>query len=202
MEPLTKRQREVLNLIEQYLDDNGCAPTLDEIGSQLGMRSMATVHKHVSSLEAKGYIRRHWNQSRAIEMVDQYQRPRSVSLPLLGRVAAGCPIEAIEHDDSIDVPESMVRNRNTYVLEVRGDSMVDDAILDGDYVVVEEKPDPTNGDVVVASIDGEATVKRFFRQGDGSVRLQPANPNFEPIVVFDRDLEIRGKVVGVLRNCR
>ena len=197
---LTKRQKEIFDYIEAAIQDNGYAPTLEEIGQRFNLRSLATVHKHVSNLEAKGLIRRKWNHSRAIEVVNRRRKARAVELPLLGRVAAGRPIEALEGDDTIEVPESMVRRRNTYVLKVAGDSMVDDGILDGDLIVVEERPEPNNGDMVVASIDGEATVKRFYREGRGTVRLEPANPRYKPIIVRDRDLQIRGVVVAVLRK--
>jgi len=197
---LTKRQKEIFDYIEAAIQDNGYAPTLEEIGQRFNLRSLATVHKHVSNLEAKGLIRRKWNHSRAIEVVNRRRKARAVELPLLGRVAAGRPIEALEGDDTIEVPESLVRRRNTYVLKVAGDSMVDDGILDGDLIVVEERPEPNNGDMVVASIDGEATVKRFYREGRGTVRLEPANPRYKPIIVRDRDLQIRGVVVAVLRK--
>jgi len=197
---LTKRQKEIFDYIEAAIQDNGYAPTLEEIGQRFNLRSLATVHKHVSNLEAKGLIRRKWNHSRAIEVVNRRRKARAVELPLLGRVAAGRPIEALEGDDTIEVPESLVRRRNTYVLKVAGDSMVDDGILDGDLIVVEERPEPNNGDMVVASIDGEATVKRFYREGRGAVRLEPANPRYKPIIVRDRDLQIRGVVVAVLRK--
>ena len=197
---LTKRQREIFDFIEETIGDHGYAPTLEEIGTHFGLRSMATVHKHVSNLESKGLIRRRWNHSRAIELVEKRRRPRAVELPLLGRVAAGQPIEAIEGNDSIEVPESLVRRRNTYALQVTGDSMIDEGILDGDYILVEERPQPNNGDMVVASIDDEVTVKRFYRQSDGAVRLEPANPAYSPIIVRDRDLQIRGVVAAVMRK--
>ncbi|MFP6626163.1 MAG: transcriptional repressor LexA [Deltaproteobacteria bacterium] len=197
---LTKRQREIFDFIEETIGDHGYAPTLEEIGTHFGLRSMATVHKHVSNLESKGLIRRRWNHSRAIELVEKRRRPRAVELPLLGRVAAGQPIEAIEGNDSIEVPESLVRRRNTYALQVTGDSMINEGILDGDYILVEERPQPNNGDMVVASIDDEVTVKRFYRQSDGAVRLEPANPAYSPIIVRDRDLQIRGVVAAVMRK--
>ncbi len=200
MTTLTKRQREVLDFIEDMIQEKGYAPTLEEIGARFDLRSMATVHKHVSNLEAKGLIRRQWNHSRSIEIVEQNPPARAVELPLLGVVAAGHPIEAIEGSDTIEVPESFVRRRDTYVLKVSGDSMIEEGILDGDHIVVEENPLPRDGEMVVASIDGEATVKRFFRENSGAVRLQPANPDFEPLIVRDRDLMIRGSVVAVLRK--
>lgn len=197
---LTKRQKEILDFIEEGVRESGYAPTLQEIGDHFGLKSLATVHKHVSNLESKGLIRRKWNHSRAIELVQARKRSKAVELPLLGRVAAGTPLEAIEGDDRIDVPESMVRRSNSYALEVVGDSMIDEGILPGDYIVVEEKPQPSNGDMVVASVEGEATVKRFYREDSQTVRLQPANDKYEPIYVRDRELLIRGVVVGVMRK--
>jgi len=196
---LTKRQKEIFDFIELSIQERGYAPTLEEIGERFTLRSLATVHKHVSNLEAKGLIRRKWNHSRAIEVVSRRRKARAVELPLLGRVAAGLPIEAIEGNDTIEVPESFVRRRNTYALKVTGDSMIDEGILDGDHIVVEERPEPNNGDMVVASIDGEATVKRFYRER-GGVRLEPANPRYKPIIVRDRDIQVRGVVVAVLRK--
>jgi repressor LexA len=197
---LTKRQKEILDFIEQGIRESGYAPTLEEIGAHFGLRSLATVHKHVSNLESKGLIRRKWNHSRAIELVQARKRTRAVELPLLGRVAAGYPLEAIEGDDRIEVPESMVRRANSYALEVVGDSMIDEGILEGDFIVVEENPDPNNGDMVVANIEGEATVKRFYREDSNTIRLQPANEKYDPIYVRNRDLQIRGVVTGVLRK--
>ncbi|HYB98177.1 MAG TPA: transcriptional repressor LexA [Candidatus Limnocylindrales bacterium] len=200
MATLTKRQKEIFDYIEESIREKGYAPTLEEVGAQFDLRSMATVHKHLSNLEAKGLIRRKWNHSRAIEIVDERRRSRAVRLPLLGSVAAGPPNEQVETDQTIEVPETLVRKRDTYALKVTGNSMVDEGILDGDVIVVEQRPDPSNGDVVVASIDGEATVKRYYREGDGSIRLQPSNPDFKPIFVRDGNLEIRGAVVGLVRR--
>ena len=197
---LTKRQKEIFDFIEESIRARGYAPTLEEIGERFRLSSLATVHKHVSNLEAKGLIRRKWNHSRAIEVVTRRRKARAVELPLLGLVAAGQPIEAVENNDTIEVPESFVRRRNTYALRVVGDSMIDEGILDGDHIVVEERPEPSNGEMVVASIDGEATVKRFYRESRTAVRLEPANPRYKPIVVRDRDLQIRGVVVAVLRK--
>jgi len=200
MATLTKRQKEIFDYIDESIRERGYAPTLEEMGARFDLRSMATVHKHLSNLESKGLIRRKWNHSRAIEVVDDRRRTRSLRLPLLGRVAAGHPIEALEGSDTIEVPEGLIRKRDSYALRVTGNSMMDEGILDGDVIVVEERPAPDNGDVVVASIDGQTTVKRFYREKDGSVRLQPANPQFKPILVRDGALEIRGAVVGLLRQ--
>lgn len=200
MATMTKRQKEILDFIEDNIREKGYAPTLEEIGERFELRSMATVHKHLSNLETKGLIRRKWNHSRAIEIPDEGRRSKSVSVPLLGRVAAGRPIEAIEGTDTIDVPESLLRRSGTYALRVAGDSMMEEGILDGDVILVEERPAPLNGEVVVASVDGEATVKRFYREKNGSVRLQPSNAAYSPIMVHDGDLQIRGAVVGLIRS--
>lgn len=200
MATLTKRQKEILDYIEQSIAKNGYAPTLEEIGERFELRSMATVHKHLSNLETKGLIRRKWNHSRAIEVTDDRRKAAAVSIPLLGRVAAGRPIEAIEGNDTIEVPASLLRKRDSYALRVSGDSMMDEGILDGDIILVEERPDPRSGEVVVATVDGEATVKRFYREKNGSVRLQPSNAAYKPIMVADGDLQIRGAVVGLVRR--
>ena len=200
MATLTKRQKEILDFIEQSISQNGYAPTLEEIGERFALRSMATVHKHLSNLETKGLIRRKWNHSRAIEVTDDRRKTAAVSIPLLGRVAAGRPIEAIENSDSIEVPASLLGRRDSFALRVTGDSMVDEGILDGDIILVEERPDPRAGEVVVATVDGEATVKRFYREKNGSVRLQPSNAAYKPIVVDGGDLNIRGAVVGLIRR--
>jgi repressor LexA len=198
---LTRRQKELIDYLHDYIADKGYAPTLEEIGEHFGLSSLATVHKHLTNLESKGVIRRKWNHSRAVEMVPQKKKAAAVELPLLGRVAAGQPIEAVETPGTISVPEDLVRRDSSFVLQVKGDSMIEDGILDGDYVVVEERQVAQNGDTVLAMMDGEATVKRFYRDRGGRIRLQPANQKMEPIVVKDRDLEIRGIVVGVFRKC-
>lgn len=197
---LTKRQKELFDYLEGYITAHGYAPTLEEIGTRFKLNSLATVHKHLTNLEQKGCIRRTWNHSRAIELVPPERTARAVELPLLGRVAAGQPIEALEDADHIAVPESFVRRQNTFVLKVVGNSMVQDGILDGDFIVVEQRPTADNGETVVAVVDGEATVKRFYRERGGRIRLQPANDALEPIVVADRDCELRGVVVAVLRK--
>ena len=197
---LTKRQKELLDYLAAYVSEHGYAPTLEEIGARFKLSSLATVHKHLSNLENKGAIRRTWNHSRAIELVRQPGERLAVELPLLGNVAAGQPIEALENDDSIAVPAEFIRRSNTYVLRVVGKSMIDDGIWDGDYVVVEERPTAENGETVVATVDGEATVKRFYHEKGGKVRLQPANESMAPIVVAAKNVEIRGVVVAVMRK--
>jgi repressor LexA len=197
---LTKRQKQLFDYIESYLVRHGYAPTLEEIGAHFRLSSLATVHKHLSNLEEKGLIRRTWNHSRAIELIAQKKPAAAIELPLLGRVAAGRPIEALEQADSFTVPEEFVRRSNTYVLRVVGNSMVDDGIWDGDYLVVEERAAAESGETVIATIGGEATVKRFYREKGGRIRLQPANDAIAPIVARAKDVEIRGVVVAVMRK--
>lgn len=197
---LTKRQKELFDYLDGFLAEHGYAPTLEEIGTRFNLNSLATVHKHLTNLEHKGLIRRTWNHSRAIELVSQRKATAAVELPLLGRVAAGRPIEALEQTDQISIPEELVRRQNTFVLRVVGSSMVGDGILDGDYIVVEERPSADNGETVVATINGEATVKRFYREKGGKVRLQPANETMQPVVVREKEVDVRGVVVAVLRK--
>jgi repressor LexA len=197
---LTKRQKELFDYLDHYISGNGFAPTLEEIGVQFRLSSLATVHKHLTNLEQKGLIARQANLSRAIEIVPQQKRRRAVELPLLGRVAAGQPIEMLEQSDSIAVPEEFVRRQHTFVLRVAGNSMINDGIWDGDYIVVEERPVPESGETVVATINGEATVKRFYREKSGMVRLQPANDSLKPILAKAKDVSIRGVVVAVMRK--
>jgi repressor LexA len=197
---LTKRQKELLDYLSGYLAEKGYAPTLEEIGSRFNLNSLATVHKHLTNLEQKGAIRRTWNHSRAIELIGPARAAGAVELPLLGAVAAGRPIEALETADTLVVPEQFVRRRHTFALRVIGSSMVGDGILDGDFIVVEERPTAENGETVVATIGGEATVKRIYREKGGKIRLQPANDAMDPIVVREREVEVRGVVVAVMRK--
>jgi repressor LexA len=198
---LTRRQKEIWDYLEDYIAAHGYAPTLEEIGEHFSLSSLATVHKHLSNLERKGIIARKWNLSRAIEITPPRKTSRAIDLPLLGRVAAGAPIEAIETDDRLTIPENFVRRPyNAFALRVQGESMVGEGILDGDFIVVEKRPTADNGETVVAVINGEATVKKFHRERGGRIRLQPANPQMEPIFVRDKDVEVRGVVVAVLRK--
>jgi repressor LexA len=198
---LTRRQKEVWDYLDDYIATNGYAPTLEEIGAHFGLSSLATVHKHLSNLERKGIITRKWNLSRAIEIAPPQKTAPAVELPLLGRVAAGAPIEAVETEDTLAIPEEFVRRpRHAFALRVAGESMVGEGILDGDYVVVEKRPTADNGETVVAVVNGEATVKKLYHERGGRVRLQPANPQMEPILVREKDLEVRGVVVAVLRK--
>jgi len=200
--PLTKRQREILTFLTSYTEANGYAPSFEEIASQFNYNSLATVHEHLSNLERKGYIKRNYNESRAIEILPSEAFPRAVELPLLGQVAAGVPIESIAVDEHVSVPEDFVRrNGQHYVLRVRGNSMIDEQIRDGDFVVVKERQSADNGEMVIAMLSGaSATVKKFYRERDGRIRLQPANETMSPIYVHENDISIQGVVVGVLRR--
>jgi repressor LexA len=204
---LTKRQKEVLNYLVGFLNKNGYSPSFEEIAHALKLTSLATVHKHLSTLEKKGFVRRGYNQSRSIEVL-QLPKPvreqvldRQVSeLPLAGRIAAGRPLEAVEVNETISLAD-FARGQGTYVLQVKGESMREDHILDGDYIVVEQTQVANPGEIVVALVgDDDATVKRFYREPGGKVRLQPANSTMSPIMVAASDVKIQGRVVGVLRK--
>ncbi len=198
---LTRRQKEILDYLGRHIERKGYAPTIEEIGEHFGLSSLATVHKHLSNLQEKGVIKREWNRSRALELVPTQVKVRAVELPLLGRVAAGTPIEAVASSETIFVPEDMVGRRETYVLQVKGDSMIDEQIRDGDYVIVENRKTARDGEMVIALLDGEnVTLKKLYREGGGKVRLQPANARMKPIFVDQDDLQVQGVVIGVLRR--
>ena len=202
MVPLTKRQREILDYLADYIDDHGYAPSFEEIAAAMKYGSLATVHEHLSNLERKGVIRRSYNESRSIEVLTRARAPGVAELPLLGLVAAGEPIEAVEQHETITLPEEMVPATGpNYVLRVRGDSMIDEQIKDGDYVIVHSRNSARNGEMVIALLQGtHATVKKFYREKSGWVRLQPANTAVEPIFVHEDDVTIQGVVVGVIRK--
>jgi len=201
MLPLTKRQREILDYLNDFIQQHGYAPSLEEIGRRFGLSSLATVHKHLTNLQEKGFIKRAWNRSRSVELVSSRLGGRAVELPLLGYVAAGIPIEAIVGSETIAVPEDLVGKRDTYVLRVKGDSMIDEQIRDGDYVIVEDRRViDRNGEMVIALLNGsDVTLKRMFRE-HGHVRLQPANPAMQPIIVQEDQVQIQGVVIGVMRR--
>ena len=200
--PLTKRQKQILDYIEGYINEWGYAPNFEEIAHAFGYASLATVHEHLSNLERKGYIRKAYNQSRSIEMVNRDTAVAVFELPLLGAVAAGLPIEAIQETETLAVPPDMLRSgAESYVLRVEGDSMIDEQIRDGDYIVVSARQMANEGETVVALVGGEsATVKKFYREPGSRIRLQPANEAVEPIIVDAGDVQIQGVVVGVIRK--
>jgi repressor LexA len=200
--PLTKRQREILTYLQSYADENGYAPSFEEIARHFNYNSLATVHEHLTNLERKGYIKRSYNESRAIEIMPSEIFPRAIDLPLYGTVAAGLPIEAVANDERISVPEEFARKRGEhYVLKVRGNSMIEEQIRDGDFVIVNERKTADNGEMVIALLNGSAaTVKRLYRERDGRIRLQPANETMPPMFVHEDDILIQGVVVGVIRR--
>lgn len=203
MATLTKRQKQMVDYLEHYIEEHGYAPTLAETGEYFGLSSLATVHKHLRNLELKGVITRMHNHSRALEIAAKAANRAGVNeLELLGQVAAGEPIEAIESRDTISVPEEFVRRDNTFCLRVKGESMVDEGIRDGDYIIVEGRDAANAGETVVALIGDEATVKKYYPEANGRVRLQPANPTMDPIFVSEEQLRIRGVVVGLMRHYR
>jgi repressor LexA len=201
MLPLTKRQREILDFLNEFIQQHGYAPSLEEIGRRFNLSSLATVHKHLTNLQEKGFIKRAWNRSRSVEMVPNKTGGRALELPLLGYVAAGSPIEAVVGTETIAVPEDLVGKRGeTYVLRVKGDSMIDEQIRDGDYVIVEDRRSAENGETVIAMLNGaDVTLKKLYRE-QGRIRLQPANPAMQPIIALAEHVQVQGVVVGVMRR--
>jgi repressor LexA len=198
--PLTKRQREILDYLNEFIQDHGYAPSLEEIGRRFGLSSLATVHKHLTNLQEKGFIKRSWNRSRSVELVPTRTGGRALELPLLGYVAAGAPIEAIAGSETIAVPEDLAGKRDTYVLRVKGDSMIDEQIRDGDFVIVEDRKTAENGEMVIALIGGsDVTLKKFYRESN-RIRLQPANPAMQPLILDAGQVQVQGVVVGVMRK--
>lgn len=196
-----KKQKEILRFLEQYIQKYNSAPTLREIANAIGVRSMATVHEHLSSMEEKGLIQRSHGAARGIELVGaSLPGAGQVELPVLGFIAAGKPIEPFTDPNAFFSvsPQMIGGKKKAYVLKVRGESMVDDGILDGDYVVIEEQESADNGDIVVALLEnGLATLKRFYREST-RVRLEPANASMQPI--FAKSVQIQGRVVGIVRR--
>lgn len=209
---LTPRQKQVLDFLVLYTEKNGFSPSFEEIAGGLNLASLATVHKHITALEQKGYLKRRYNESRSIEVAESYKSaerdrlhelagPRaSMELPLLGRIAAGTPVEAVASPETLNFAD-FAGSTETYALQVRGDSMIEDHICSGDYVLVERVAQPRDGEIVVALINGdETTLKRFYREANGMVRLQPANSAMDPILVQGENLQLQGRVLAVLRK--
>lgn len=206
---LTKRQRQVLDFLADFIDRQGYSPSYEEIAEGLKLASLATVHKHISTLEGKHYLRRGFNQSRSVELTPRYYEDLNksggagvfaMSVPLAGRIAAGSPVEAIEGKETLAFSD-FVGNEGTFALQVRGDSMIEDHICDGDYVLVERTSTACDGDIVVALVGGsETTLKRYYRESEDTIRLQPANANMFPILVPASQLAIQGRLLAVLRK--
>jgi repressor LexA len=199
---VTRRQREIIDFLESFVTRNGYSPSFEEIARGMGLKSLATVHKHITNLEKKGLLDRVHNRSRSIEILPPGARNRSSDrLPLAGRIAAGLPVETTENADTISLHD-VVGNRDVFALEVRGDSMRDEHIINGDFVLVERARTARQGEIVVALVRGaETTLKRFYSEGQ-MVRLQPANTEMEPIYVPATQVFIQGRVLGVLRKYR
>ena len=205
---LTKRQRQVLDFIAGFVDEQGYCPSYEEIARGLDLASLATVHKHISVLETKGYLKRGFNQSRSLELAPKFlqeqrrSKPVSGEVPLLGRIAAGSPVEAVEQREMLSFSD-FTSSGNTYALEVRGNSMIEDHICDGDLILLERVSEAHDGDIVVALVNGsDTTLKRFYRESADTIRLQPANSTLKPIYVPARDVEIQGRLLAVLRKCK
>ena len=209
---LTRRQKELYDFLLNFVDTHGYSPSFEEIAEGMGLSSLATVHKHITNLEQKGLLKRDYNRSRSIDLL----KPRglmkrslavaaaataqsNVTLPLLGRIAASQPLEAVENPESISLAD-FTRSKEVYVLQVKGESMQDEHILNGDYVLVEKTNAARDGEIVVALVDGsEATLKRIYVEGS-KVRLQPSNAAMQPIIVPAASVQVQGRVIGVLRK--
>ena len=206
---LTKRQKQVMEVIAAFVEENGYSPSYEEIATRLDLASLATVHKHIAALAKKGYLRRGFNQSRSLELGDNYLREtqqqrrreaRRYEVPLAGRIAAGAPVETFEGRETLSFSD-FTGDKDSFALEVRGNSMVEDHIMDGDFVLVERTTEAQDGDVVVALVDGvETTLKRFYREPNNMIRLQPANSEMEPILAPADRVRIQGRLLAVLRK--
>jgi repressor LexA len=202
---ITKRQRQVYDFIHGFVQENGYSPSFEEICHGMGLSSLATVHKHISNLEKKGLLKRDYNRSRSIDVLPirglfrRQPKPADITLPLLGRIAAGQPIEAVENPETLSLGD-ITRSKDVFVLQVKGESMKDEHIVDGDYVLVEKAESARDGEIVVALVENtEATLKRLFREGS-NIRLQPSNSAMKPIIVPAKSVQVQGRVIGVLRK--
>ncbi len=205
---LTRRQKELMDFVAGFIEKNGYSPSYEEIAQGLDLASLATVHKHIQALEAKQYLRRSYNHSRSLEVGERFwseerarkPQPADPGVPLMGRIAAGLPVEAISNPEMLHFSD-FAKSDTTYALSVRGDSMIEDHICSGDYVLVEKTDSVKSGEIVVALVDGtEATLKRYYPEADGRVRLQPANSAMQPIYVKPEQLAIQGRVLAVMRK--
>ena len=207
MSPVTlyKKQKQILDFISQYIQVNNCSPTLQDIADAMSLSSLATVHEHLQALEKKGLIRKFDGSVRGIELLSESHNMgmSAIELPLVGYIAAGKPIEAIENPlSTVTVSSDLVsKSKRCFVLQVKGDSMINEGIFDGDYVVIQQQNHAETGDIVVALIDNEfATLKKFYKEKGGKIRLQPANDEMDPIYVDENQLTIQGKCTGIVRR--
>ena len=205
---ITKRQREIYDFIARFVAERGYSPSFEEIGDGTDLSSLATVHKHITNLEKKGLLKRDYNRSRSIDVLPprgalkksmEVAASAAMELPLMGRIAAGRPVEALQNPETISLAD-FTRSKEVFVLQVKGDSMQDEAILDGDYILVEKTSVVRNGEIAVALVDGmESTLKRIFKEAD-KVRLQPSNAAMQPVIVSAAAVQVQGRVIGVLRK--
>ncbi len=197
---LTERQKEIVDFIRAYRRRRGISPTQREICEEFGYSSFGTLQKHIKLLMEKGVVVRDWNKRRSLALAGEEDRPAAVEVPLFGRIAAGRPIEVVPGDESVAVPELLTKKGENYVLRVSGQSMVEDGVHDGDYIVIQRRQKATSGEMVVALVRGEATLKRLYREGDGRVRLQPANETMPAMYFPEDEVEVQGIVVGLMRR--
>lgn len=197
---LTERQKEIVDFIRTYRRERGISPTQREICERFGYSSFGTVQKHITLLLAKGVVRRDLNQRRSLSVADGGEAVPSVELPLAGRIAAGSPIDVLPGHERVAVPPLLTRKGDSFVLKVTGDSMIDDGIHDGDFVVIARRGSAENGEMAAVLVNGEATLKRFYREADGRIRLQPANERLSPLFVREEEVEVQGVVVGLMRR--
>jgi len=196
VDPLTKRQRQILDYLHQFIEDNGYAPSYREIAEEFALSSVSTIAEHIDALSTKGYLERSANEARSLQLTPTWEN-ELFQIPLMGTIAAGSPIQAVRTTETIDIPRDMM-GPNVFALRVRGNSMIEDGIFDGDYVIIEQTPAAKNGDIVVALIDREnVTLKRFYKEKD-HIRLQPANKTMKPIRV--KNVTVQGKVKGIIRK--
>ena len=200
MVTLTERQKEIVDFIRRYRERRGISPTQREICEEFGYSSFGTLQKHIKLLMEKGVLVRDWNKRRSLVLAEEENRSYAVEVPLYGRIAAGRPIEVVAGDETVAVPEVLTKKGENFVLRVNGQSMVDDGVHDGDYVVIQKRDRATNGDMVVALVNGEATLKRWYREGDGRIRLQPSNERMPPMYFGEHEVAVQGVVVGLMRR--
>ncbi len=197
---LTERQKEIVDFIRAYRRRRGISPTQREICEEFGYSSFGTLQKHIKLLMEKGVVVRDWIKRRSLTLAGEESRPAAMEVPLFGRIAAGRPIEVVPGDESVAVPELLTKKGENYVLRVSGQSMVEDGVHDGDYIVIQRRQKASNGEMVVALVHGEATLKRLYRENDGRVRLQPANERMPAMYFPEDEVEVQGIVVGLMRR--
>ena len=200
---LSKRQKQVFDFINKFIETHDYAPSLEEIASHFKLSAVSTIHYHIQELTKKGLLSKRSNVNRSLEVVAHQTSPVALVVPLVGVIAAGRPVEAIEQEETIELPPSLIGRKDTYVLRVQGDSMIEEQIRDGDFVVVEKTETADNGETVVALLNGqEATLKKFYREKNGMIRLQPANVKLSPIFIKAEECQIQGVVIAILRKFR